>query len=110
MKAWWAVAFVVLLACRSEPAPPGGVLDRAKFKEVLLEAQLIEARITQEMVTEKRVDGPVLQYYDSLFAAQGITREEFTRTFDRYAARPEELKSVYEEILVDLGRRKDGGK
>lgn len=99
---------VVLLGCAGEPPPPSGVLDRAKFKEVLLEAQLIEARVTQEMVAEKRVDAPVLQYYDSLFASEGVTRDQFKASFDHYAQRPEELKAIYEEILVDLGRRKDG--
>lgn len=109
MKRAWIASLFLLLACGGEEARPEGLLDRSKFKHVLMESQLIEARVNHEMVKEKRVDSPVQQYYDSLFAAEGVTEAEFKATFDFYTEHPEELKAIYEEIIVDLGRKKDGG-
>ena len=108
MKRAWIAGLFLLLACGGEETRPAGLLDREKFKHVLMGSQLIEARVNHEMVKDKRVDSPVQQYYDSLFVAEGVTEAEFKSTFTFYTQHPEELKAIYEEILVDLGRKKDG--
>ncbi len=100
----------ILASCSDREAVPEGLLPRDRFKEVLLEAQLIEARRNHEMVVEQRTDSPMRQYYDSMFAARGVTEEEFSATFDHYASRPEELKAIYEEILAELEVRKDSAR
>jgi hypothetical protein len=104
------ILFVALLlvACagRTE-APPADVLPRERFRETLLEAQLIEARMNHELVISHHSAIPADQYYDEMFKAQGTTKEEFQRSFTYYSGRPEEMKAVYEEILVELSRRKD---
>lgn len=103
----FAIILLILAGCSQPEAEPEGLLDRAKFKEVMLEAQLIEARVNHEMVIDRRTDSPVQQYYDSLFAQQNVTEEQFKKTFQYYAERPEELKVIYEEILTELTQRQD---
>ena len=66
-------ALLVLAACSPEAPPPEGLLSREQFKHILLEAQLIEARLNHEMVVGQRIDSPIEQYYDSMFVKQGIT-------------------------------------
>jgi hypothetical protein len=107
----WLLAsvLVMLLACDQKEQTPEGLLDREKFKEVLLEAQLLEARYNHEVVVEHKQEVPMKQYYEQVFEKHGTDREQFQRTFEYYTARPEELKAIYEEIMVELGRRKDGG-
>ena len=98
---------LLLVACSSGTPPPAGLLSREQFKHVLLEAQLIEARLNHEMVVGQRTDSPIEQYYDSMFVKEGITEEAFRITFDHYAESPEELKAIYNEILTELAQRKD---
>jgi hypothetical protein len=100
---------VLLFACGQQEPMPEGLLDREKFTAVLLDAQLLEARRNHEMVVEHRQEVPIETYYQQVFEKHGITEEQFRATFDHYTKRPEELKAIYEEIIVELGRRKDGG-
>ena len=102
------VLLLCLAACSGGDVPPEGVLERGKFKGLLLEAQLIEARRHRETVIDRRPDVPVRQYYDSLFAKEDVTADQFITTFEYYSERPEELKAIYEEILAELGERQDG--
>lgn len=96
-----------LAACAQQPATPEDMLSRDKFKDVLLEAQLIEARVNQDLAIGPQGLGYSDSLYAAMFRAQGVTQEAFTATFDHYAARPKELKAVYEEIVSELGSRKD---
>ncbi len=82
-------------------------MDREHFTTVLLEAQLIEAQVNHELVIEQLADIPTDSYYDQLFREHGTDREQFARTFAYYAARPEDLKAIYEEIITELTQRKD---
>lgn len=97
----------VLSACSTAEAPPDDLLDRAKFKQVLLGAQLVEARLNQEMVIEHRTDNPVEVYYTELFNKEGITREQFERTYRFYTEHPVEMKVIYEELIVELDSLKE---
>jgi hypothetical protein len=97
----------VLSACSGPEQKPDGLLDREQFKTTLLEAQLVEARMNQQLVVERVPVIPAEQYYAELFAEQGTTKEQFERTFEYYTARPDELKEIYEEIFTELSRRKD---
>jgi len=98
----------LLFACSSERgAPPEGILDRDRFKQALLEAQLVEARMNHELVVSRQTGIPAEDYYAEMFRQLGITRQEFGKSFTYYSGRPEEMKLIYEEILTELGRRKD---
>lgn len=102
-------AFILLLAltsCATAEAPKD-LLPRDRFKHLLLEAQLIEARVNHERIVEQRMDSPVEAYYDTLFAREGVTREDFERTYSFYTQHPVEMKAVLEEVLNELGQRKD---
>lgn len=108
MRALSFIVLLVLAACGGTGADTSGdVLQRDQFRDLLLEATLIEARINHELIVDHRSAVPSQQYYDELFKAKGVTQEQFSRSFDHYAARPKEMKAIYEEILTELSRRKD---
>ncbi|MCB9193048.1 MAG: DUF4296 domain-containing protein [Flavobacteriales bacterium] len=105
-----ALGILVLAACTSgRNEAPSDLLDRETFIDALTQAQLIEARNNHEMVVEHRTDGPMVKYYDELFAEKGITKQQFTATYDHYTEDPKELKAIYEEVLTRLTRIKDEG-
>lgn len=99
---------LLFVACGSpEGAIPVDVLPREKFTTVLLEAQLIEARMNHELVVAHHSTIPSEQYYRDMFKAQGTDDEEFKRSFRYWSSRPEDMKVIYETIITELTRRKD---
>lgn len=94
--------------CGGDDRLPKGLLDREVFKEALLQAQLVEAKASQEMaIAHDPAVGRPRAAYNALFEKQGITEAQFDSTFAYYQARPLELKELYEEVLTELGKRKD---
>jgi len=99
---------VILIGCGSGEQRPAGLLDHETFKETLLQAQLIDAKASQEMsIAHDPAAGRPRAAYDAMFKEQGITEAQFDPTFAYYQAHPLELKALYEEILAELGKRKD---
>ena len=101
------LALVLWTSCGGCDEPPSNILPRERFTEVLLQAQLIEARLNHEMVIEQRTDSPIEAYYEAMFEEQGTNREEFERTFQWYSEHPDELMAVYEDVLTELSKRKE---
>lgn len=104
---WFVVVVIAMLACNAPEPAPSDILPRDRFRDALLKAHLVEARMNHEMMVDKRMDMPAVQYYDTLFAQEGITRAEFLRTFNWYTGHPQEMKAVYEEVLAALQQRAD---
>ncbi len=107
MRTCIAFVLVFLVACGGKEKAPSGPLDRKKFEQLLTESLLIEARLNQEMTVDKRADGPASAYYDEMFKKQGVSRADFRATYNAYLKQPEELKSVYQDVLNDLQQRAD---
>lgn len=108
MSPHWSIPLLcVLLSCGRSAAPVGGELDRAKFREVLTESMLIEARLSHELIIDKRADGPAARYYAEMFKQQGVTEAQFKNTYERYVQQPDSLKKIYEDVLNDLQQRAD---
>jgi hypothetical protein len=104
---WVFILLLVLAACDRPSVLPPDVLDRAKFTAVLTDMQLIEARMNHELVVQPRDRVPMAEYYEEAFRSNGVTKEQFAASFDHYAKDPAVLKAIYEEVITELGRRKD---
>lgn len=100
---------VLSVSCAPEAPPPSDPLPKEKFQELLLEAQLLEATHSFDLA-RLGTDSLLLHRYDSLFTAHGTTADRFRRTFDHWSKRPEELKTIYEAIVVELDKRKNEGR
>jgi len=103
-----AVVFLglALVACKTDDRPEG-LMEREEFKETLLDAQLIEARLNHEMILEQMKTLPVEKYYEELFEKHQVTKEKFEKTFNYYTEHPDLLKEIYDEIMTELTLRKD---
>lgn len=102
----FAVA-LCLAACSRTEERPQDLLPREKFTEVLLESQLIEARVSQETVVDEGAAKLAQHYYQDMFAAKGVSEEAFKKTFNWYVDHPAELKDIYNDVLTDLQKRVD---
>ncbi|MGV3638249.1 MAG: DUF4296 domain-containing protein [Flavobacteriales bacterium] len=99
---------VLVMSCRApEDAIPSDVLPRDRFTTILVEAQLIEARTNHELVVAHHSSIPSEQYYADMFKEQGTSKEEFQRSFAFWSGRSADMKAIYEEVLVEISRRKD---
>ncbi len=107
MKVFALIPFVLVAACSSSEERSADLISRDKFTEVLLEAQLIEARLNQEAMLDKNADVADTSAYAGMFKAQGVTEAAFKTTFERYVAHPAELKDIYNDVLVGLQKRVD---
>jgi hypothetical protein len=99
---------VLLMACEAREPRPDGVLDRERFTRVMVGMTLIEARLSQEMMTTPPEPPPMAAYYEELFAQEGIDSAAFRLSFDHYAGRPDEMKAIHEDVVERLRRMKDG--
>ncbi len=105
-----AIVFLLVAmfsACDRPSTVPADVLDRTKFTAVLTDMQLIEARMNHELVVQPRDQVPMAEYYEEAFRNNGVTKEQFVASFEYYAQDPAVLKAIYEEVITELGRRKD---
>jgi len=107
MRAFVFLTVLLMAACSLPEERPADLLAREKFTEVLLEAQLIEARVNQEAMIDKKADIPDKSYYAEMFEAQGVAEEAFKTTFEWYVDHPAELKDIYNEVLAGLQKRVD---
>ena len=103
----WIILVLLGLACGVKEDPPKAPLDREKFQQVLTESLLIEARTKEDLQVDKRSDDRVAGTYAEMFKKQGVSEADFKATYDAYLARPEELKSVYQDVLNELQQRAD---
>lgn len=108
MRSLVAIGLLLLFSCSGGPQEvPDGVLPPERFQQVLLEAQLIEARMNHELVIDHATSIPGGDHYAEMFREQGITQAEFDRSFKYYSGQPEEMQRIYEAIMAELVRRKD---
>lgn len=101
------VLLLLLSACTTVEERPADLLPREKFTAVLLEAELIEARVNHERTIDLSKEIPTSKYYAEMFKAQGVTEEGFERTYRWYVAHPAELKDIYNDVLTGLQQRVD---
>lgn len=100
--------FVLLLcACGDGEEPPKAPMDRATFEQVLAGSLLIEARTKQDLRVDGHSGNSTAAAYAELFKEHGVTESDFKATYNAYLAQPEELKSVYEDVLNQLQQRAD---
>lgn len=109
MRWWYIPAFLWFPACGpGTSARPDDVLPPDRFRDLLVDAHLLSARDRQLSMTGIMLD-PVQRHggFDSLCAVHDIDTSAFQRSFTHYAAHPEQLKAIYEEVLTEINRRKD---
>lgn len=96
------MAFVMWVAgCRNpakEPPPPG-VLNQEAFTNLLFDLHLADGWFA---IRRAQGDDPKVlasRLYDSVFALHQVTRQQFEQSMEWYAARPQLLDKIYDELI-----------
>lgn len=104
------LVLVGFLGCSGpDQKPPADLIPRDRFVQVLADVHVIEARISHEMVVDQRTDSPAQRYYEEMYTERGITKEQYVRTYRWYTEHPDVMKALYDEVLQELGGRKEKG-
>ena len=94
----------MLLLCLSaciQKLPPD-IWEKEKMVEFLVEAQLIEAKISVEELPKKQSDSLYAYYYEELFAYHNTTQEIWKKNIEYYRDKPEEMDDIYKEVILQL--------
>jgi len=94
--------FVLCLpACKHKKLPPD-IWEKEKMIAFLIDAQLLEAKVTIKELPKNQSDSLYACYYEELFACHNTTREIWGKNTEYYRDRPEELDDIYKEIIARL--------
>lgn len=104
----WACIVLLCISCRAEEEEMD-LVDRERFKEMLADAYLLEARRNQGALVMGQPPDSMDEWYDELFQRHGVPGEKFRVTYVHYAERPGEMHELLEEVLTILQQRKDKG-
>jgi hypothetical protein len=94
------VSLLCLSACK-QSLPPD-IWEKEKMIEFLVDAQLLEAKVSIEELPKKQSDSLYACYYEELFAYHNTTREIWLKNMKYYRDRPEEMDDIYKEIISRL--------
>ena len=98
--------FLLILSfsnCKNKQERTKFLLPRNQFKEVLQELHRYEGKYNIRVFREDSLHEEEMVRYDSLFAANNVSRKEFFRDYDAYIQnQPHELDTMYQEIVDEL--------
>ena len=97
------LALWALTACVDKSVQvPEGYIPKEKMVDIMVDIHLVEGARSGTLLlgdTNKLPD-----YYARIYEKYGLTEAEFKTNFDWYTQHPQELKAVYEEVIVELSK------
>ena len=103
MGKYWLVLLLALVALPSctnkeKVKKPERFLNEQQMIDVLADAYLIEAELTQLKSEGKEIGALQNAYYDQLFAHYGITDSVFESNLKYYSYHPEVLERIMDSV------------
>ena len=90
--------FLLLIFLSGCTLRPWGVLSQEKMVAVLLDVHIVEATIKTLDSNSKRIEKQ--EYYNTMFAKHGITKEQFDHSLEWYSRYPNRLVTIYDEVKI----------
>lgn len=103
---------LLVAACGEADKVPKGILEKEQMRDVLLDMSLADGYSMSLLETNARPmpdsirQEHVKVYYGQILALHGLTVKGFMASYRFYEGHPDRLKSVYEMVMTELGRRK----
>jgi len=89
-----------LSACKQKLPPD--IWGKEQMITFLVDAQLLEAKVSVKDLPKKESDSLYACYYEELFAYYNTTREIWEKNMNYYRDKPEEMDDIYKEIIARL--------
>ena len=102
----FSALLMFVLACTDPDKIPGDVIPVAKMERVMwdmIQADRFSSQFNKDTI-KGRADSMSFQWYHKVFALHGITREEFTESFDYYLSRPDITKTMFDSLASEAER------
>ena len=91
----FSLLFVLLSSCSIKPS---GVLSQRQMVDVLFDIHKADATIS--VTSPYRTAADNREYYNRVFAKWNVTKENFDRSLEWYATRPDDLLDIYDSVRV----------
>jgi hypothetical protein len=89
-----------LSACKQNLPPD--IWKKEKMIEFLVDAQLLEAKVSTKELPKQQSDSLYACYYEELFTYHNTTQEIWKKNIEYYRDKPEEMDDIYKEIIARL--------
>jgi hypothetical protein len=94
------MCLLCLSACK--PKLPPDIWEKEKMIEFLVDAQLLEAKVSNQNLPKEKSDSLLACYYKKLFDYHYTTHEIWQKNNEYYRNKPEELDEIYKEVVSQL--------
>lgn len=81
-------------------------LEEAKFIEVYEEVLVLENYYQTKYGVPNSYESALDKSCQKVFVKHQVSKQEFENSFDYYAHRPEKLKSINEQVIARLNKKK----
>lgn len=97
-------------ACSVSETKKTPVKSQAEIVSLMVDMQLLEARLNFLRSKGSNVDSLSVKMYDSLFTAHNYTRKDLSQTLQDYSERPKELQEIYDSVAARIEKMKNRSK
>lgn len=103
---YFALLALLLTACIDRQAVlPEGYIGQQQMVDIMTDIHLVEGARSGTLLLGDTNTLP--DYYAHIYQKHHVTEAEFKTSFNWYAEHPEELKVVYEKVLVNLSKQEE---
>lgn len=103
-KIFFIFCITFLFSCgRGDDGVPAGILPRNKIVKVLTQIHLAEAGRQQAVMKDPSAAADTFSFRE-LFKNEQITKAQYDSSMKYYAAHPDLLDQVYDEVINELNR------
>lgn len=95
-----SVLFLLNLFIACGEKLPEGVMPKEKLPELLVQIHLMDADVSSQLLDSTRAQ--LLPKYEELFKYYNIDSTSFKNSIDYYAARPAQMKEIYDVVTTRL--------
>lgn len=98
------VLFLAISGCRnpSKEPPQPGVIPKEEFTRLMLDLHLADGWFAYRRAQGEDAKALAIRIYDSVFAHHGIARQQFEKSIEWYAARPQLLNKIYDDLIHEV--------
>ncbi len=104
LKILGGLLILAALGCKNSAKESSvvGILPREKFTQLLFDLHLADSWYAHRRAQGEDPKTVALGLYDSVFALHGITRKQFEESMVWYAAHPQVLDKIYDELIHQI--------
>jgi len=99
------ILLIVSQACKEKPeALPPEILSKEELVPLLSDIMIAQASLIIFEYTDT-VSHTLMDYKKAILEKRSISPERFESTMKYYAAKPDALQAIYEEVITELSKR-----